>query len=586
MKTLLNEEMLRMQSLAGITPDLHSFESFLLENKTLTIKELFSLLKEDIDNKTAKKAEDYVNNMSDEELKNSAKVAKELKRIPSVLSLTVDEFGDKVANLFPSIKQRIVSGALALLFMANSLGITSKITNKIFNDKNKANIEAQYNQTKKEFDQKTTAHFGGDGDDIDKAEKLNQTLDDPKDGKDVIHVQHDTGESNINDDDSSQLDKLADDITDIADKTDVKVNATGNYSYQADDEANSNKANDGSQLDKSRSNAVKAELKDKLINKTKAKGFDVEDNGDSLELTKNGKTHTIELTADTAPEHGQDNKVGDVDQGTIVSVGLGGPEKTDIEDILKMQKMDMNPGLPRLIPDNPNATPNIGGDVSTSGEKGVERERPIVVAKAKNPDIQRVADKIKNNNNIKTRIGNVNNEIELETLLLALVGTVNPTFQISSGGSLINKGLTRASNLIKEADIPTDVQNVIKVINQDPTLLRLLNNVNNEQEWTELLVRVIVPLLPPDFRQNKKAIKSSFFRARNKWMKIFIEWEKQNKNKSDKEKQDSTPIEDPKTVQQSKSYSPWTTNTTGGTANIMYTLKEIRRLQKLAGVKK
>jgi hypothetical protein len=586
MKTLLNEEMLRMQSLAGITPDLHSFESFLLENKTSTIKELFSLLKEDIDNKTAKKAEDYVNNMSDEELKNSAKVAKELKRIPSVLSLTVDEFGDKVANLFPSIKQRIVSGALALLLMANSLGITSKITNKIFNDKNKANIEAQYNQTKKEFDQKTTAHFGGDGDDIDKAEKLNQTLDDPKDGKDVIHVQHDTGESNINDDDSSQLDKLADDITDIADKTDVKVNATGNYSYQADDEANSNKANDGSQLDKSRSNAVKAELKDKLINKTKAKGFDVEDNGDSLELTKNGKTHTIELTADTAPEHGQDNKVGDVDQGTIVSVGLGGPEKTDIEDILKMQKMDMNPGLPRLIPDNPNATPNIGGDVSTSGEKGVERERPIVVAKAKNPDIQRVADKIKNNNNIKTRIGNVNNEIELETLLLALVGTVNPTFQVSSGGSLINRGLTSALNLIKEADIPTDVQNVIKVINQDPTLLRLLNNVNNEQEWTELLVRVIVPLLPPDFRQNKKAIKSSFFRARNKWMKIFIEWEKQNKNKSDKEKQDSTPIEDPKTVQQSKSYSPWTTNTTGGTANIMYTLKEIRRLQKLAGVKK
>ena len=524
--------------------------------------------------------------MSDEELKNSAKVAKELKRIPSVLSLTVDEFGDKVANLFPSIKQRIVSGALALLLMANSLGITSKITNKIFNDKNKANIEAQYNQTKKEFDQKTTAHFGGDGDDIDKAEKLNQTLDDPKDGKDVIHVQHDTGESNINDDDSSQLDKLTDDITDIADKTDVKVNATGNYSYQADDEANSNKANDGSQLDKSRSNAVKAELKDKLINKTKAKGFDVEDNGDSLELTKNGKTHTIELTADTAPEHGQDNKVGDVDQGTIVSVGLGGPEKTDIEDILKMQKMDMNPGLPRLIPDNPNATPNIGGDVSTSGEKGVERERPIVVAKAKNPDIQRVADKIKNNNNIKTRIGNVNNEIELETLLLALVGTVNPTFQVSSGGSLINRGLTSALNLIKEADIPTDVQNVIKVINQDPTLLRLLNNVNNEQEWTELLVRVIVPLLPPDFRQNKKAIKSSFFRARNKWMKIFIEWEKQNKNKSDKEKQDSTPIEDPKTVQQSKSYSPWTTNTTGGTANIMYTLKEIRRLQKLAGVKK
>jgi hypothetical protein len=227
------------------------------------------------------------------------------------------------------------------------------------------------------------------------------------------------------------------------------------------------------------------------------------------------------------------------------------------------------------------------GETEKTGTKtGVERERPIVVSKAKNPDVQRVADKLKNNTALKTRFNSINNEIELETLLLALIGTVNPTFQTSTGGSLVNKGLTSASNLIKEANIPTDVQNIIKVINQDPTLVKLLNNVNNEKEWTELLVRVIVPLLPPEFRQNKKAIKSAFFRARNKWMKIFIEWEKQNKGKTDKEKTDSQPIEDPKTIQTQKSYSPWTTSTTGGTSNIMYTLKEIRRLKKLAGIKK
>lgn len=584
MKTLLNEEMLRMQSLAGITPDLHSFESFLLENKTLTIKELFSLLKEDIDNKTAEKAEDYVNNMSDEELKNSAKVAKELKRIPSVLSLTVDEFGDKVANLFPSIKQRIVSGALALLLMANSLGITSKITNKIFNDKNQAQTEKQYQQDKKEFDKNTTAHFSDEIPDIDDAEKLIPSLDDPNDGDEVLHTQMDTGKYDLDNEGNSELDQLADDLTDL--DSDVDVNSTGTYSNQADDEVNSNKANDGSKnLDQKRALTVKDTLKDKLKDKASQKGFKVTEKGDELKLTKGGKTKTIKLTSDTAPEPGEDNEVGDVDQGVITSVKIKKGE-AQLDNILKMQKLDMNPGLPRIIPTDPNATPNIGGDVSTSGEKGVERERPIVVAKAKNPDIQRVADRIKNNNNIKTRIGNVNNEIELETLLLALVGTVNPTFQVSSGGSLINRGLTSASNLIKETDIPTDIQNIIKIINQDSTLLNLLNNVNNEKEWTELLVRIIVPLLPPDFRQNKKAIKSAFFRARNKWMKIFIEWEKQNKNKSDKEKQDSTPIEDPKTVQQSKSYSPWTTNTTGGTANIMYTLKEIRRLQRLAGVKK
>ena len=227
-----------------------------------------------------------------------------------------------------------------------------------------------------------------------------------------------------------------------------------------------------------------------------------------------------------------------------------------------------------------------GETEKTGTETGVERERPIVVSKANNPDVQRVADKLKNNTTLKTRFSTINNETELETLLLALIGTVNPTFQTSTGGSLVNRGLTSASNLIKEANIPTDIQNIIKVINQDPALVKLLSNVNNEKEWTELLVRVIVPLLPPDFRQNKKAIKSAFFRARNKWMKIFIEWEKQNKNKTNKEKTDSQPIEDPKTIQTNKSYSPWVSTSTTGQSNIIYTLKEIKRLQKLAGIKK
>jgi hypothetical protein len=74
---LLNE-IKRMQELAGVTPEMHAFESYLLENKDKTLKELFSLLKEDIDNTTAEKAQDYVENMSDEELKQAAAVAKKL----------------------------------------------------------------------------------------------------------------------------------------------------------------------------------------------------------------------------------------------------------------------------------------------------------------------------------------------------------------------------------------------------------------------------------------------------------------------------------------------------------------------------
>ena len=580
-----------MQELAGITPEIHAFESYLLENKYKTLKELFSLLKEDIDNATAKKAQDYVENMSAEELNQAAKVAKELKRQPSTLNLTADQFGDKVANLAPSkevaktsLWKRVTSGALALLLIANSLGITSKIFNKLGGDKNQAQTEKQYQQDKKEFDQKTTAHFSDEIPDIEDAETLIPSLDDPNDGDEVLHTQMDTGEYDLDNEGNSELDQLADDLIDL--DSDVDINSTGTYSNQADDEVNSNKANDGSKnLDQKRALTVKDTLKDKLKDKASQKGFKVTEKGDELKLTKGGKTKTFKLTSDTAPEPGEDNEVGDVDQGVITSVKIKKGE-AQLDNILKMQKLDMNPGLPRIIPTNPDATPNIGGDVSTSGEKGVEREKPIVVSKANNPDVQRVADKLKNNTTLKTRFNSINNEIELETLLLALIGTVNPTFQTSTGGSLVNRGLTSASNLIKEANTPTDIQNFIKVINQDPTLIKLLNNVNNEKEWTELLVRVIVPLLPPEFRQNKKAIKSAFFRARNKWMKIFIEWEKQNKGKTDKEKSDSQPIEDPKTIQTQKSYSPWTTTTTGGTSNIIYTLKEIRRLKKLAGIKK
>ena len=133
----------------------------------------------------------------------------------------------------------------------------------------------------------------------------------------------------------------------------------------------------------------------------------------------------------------------------------------------------------------------------------------------------------------------------------------------------------------------------MKIINQDSSLKQALLKVNNEKEWTELLVRVIVPLLPEDLKKNKNAIKSAFFKARNRWQKTFIEWEKQNKDKSSQEKMAHPPIDDPKDVldpktNPSKSLSPSISTTSPNVGNITYSItkEEIQRLQKLAGIVK
>ena len=133
----------------------------------------------------------------------------------------------------------------------------------------------------------------------------------------------------------------------------------------------------------------------------------------------------------------------------------------------------------------------------------------------------------------------------------------------------------------------------MKIINQDSSLKQALLKVNNEKEWTELLVRVIVPLLPEDLKKNKNAIKSAFFKARNRWQKTFIEWEKQNKDKSSQEKMAHPPIDDPKDVldpktNPGKSLSPSISTTNPNVGNITYSItkEEIQRMQKLAGILK
>lgn len=575
MSTLPNNEIQRMQTLAGLSPDKHKFEIFLEQKSHLTLKEILFRLNE-AEEETEGEAVDYWENLSDQEKNAAGKVAQKLT--PADLNLTKDQFDDKVANLAPNNKlvktplwKRIVTGALALIIAANSL--TGPIVTAFKNDNNVNKITAQTQQSQSKLNKLNTANFNDVGN-IKQAEKFNPSLDDPGDGEDAMHIQYKTSGYAIKDQQRQDTKQFADNVVDIVDDgNDVEVNATSTYSHQPSDPDNENKAVDGKQLDKARANSFKAVSKEDIKKEAESRGYKVTEEGDLLKIKTEKGTHTVKITSDTAKEVGKPNKTGDVDQGTVVKTKVvqGTPEKA--QAVWQTYVKDM--GLPKR-PGEETPSP-------TGTEPG----------KATNPDIQSVADRVKASSSLQNIVGNINNETELEALLLALVGTVNPEFQVSSGGSNINRGLTKTSNLIKEVNIPNDVALLMKIINQDSSLKQALLKVNNEKEWTELLVRVIVPLLPEDLKKNKNAIKSAFFKARNRWQKTFIEWEKQNKDKSSQEKMAHPPIDDPKDVldpktNPTKSLSPSISTTSPNVGNITYSItkEEIQRLQKLAGIAK
>ncbi len=577
MNTLPNNEIQRMQTLAGLSPDKHKFEIFLEQKSHLTLNEILFQLNEDW-RQEQDEAVDYWDNLSDQEKNAAVKIAQKLK--PDDLNLTKDQFDDKVVNLAPNnnlvktpLWKRIVTGAIALIMGFNSL--SGPLVTAFKNDNNFNKITAQTQQAQNKLDKSNTANFN-DASNIKNAEKFNSSLDDPKDGNDAMHIQYKTSGYAIKDQQRQDTKQFADNVVDVVDDgNDIEVNATSTYSHQPSDPDNENKAVDGKQLDKARAESAKAVLKQDVKQEAESRGYKVTEEGDLLKIKTEKGTHTVKITSDTAEEVGKPNKTGDVDQGTVVKTKVlpGAPEKA--QAIWQTYVKDM--GIPKFPK----------GDIPSPTDTEPGRE------KADNPDIQSVADRVKASSSLQNIVGNINNETELEALLLALVGTVNPEFQVSSGGSNINRGLTKTSNLIKEVNIPNDVALLMKIINQDSSLKQALLKVNNEKEWTELLVRVIVPLLPEDLKKNKNAIKSAFFKARNRWQKTFIEWEKQNKDKSSQEKMAHPPIDDPKDVldpktNPTKSLSPSISTTSPNVGNITYSItkEEIQRLQKLAGIVK
>ena len=355
MSQLLNEEIQRMQHLAGFSSPKHNFEIFLEEYNHLTLNQLLSLITE-ADENLGDKAKNYIEDQPENVQSAAATLASRISQEePAVLNLTADEYGDKVANLVPNNKivdtpiwKRIVTASMAILIAANSLGITSWAGKKIAQEKEQNKITADYSKAQKTLDKNNTADFK-DGQNIEKATKLNPSLDDPTDGDDAMHVQYKTAGYAIKDQQRADVDKLGDNVVDaVKDGNSVDINGTSGYSNQED--GSSNKAVDGKKLDDARAKSFKATAEQSVEKALQDKNLKYKKTANGFEVKTPKGTKTIKITSDTAKEKGVKNKTGGVDQGTVVKVKVN---KATADDKLTVdfQNIVRNPGTPNMPKD-------------------------------------------------------------------------------------------------------------------------------------------------------------------------------------------------------------------------------------------
>jgi hypothetical protein len=365
MKYLLNEEVKRMQHLAGIEPVEHRFELFLERKSHLTIKEIISQLNED-DSMDVKTAQEYFNTSLDpNQQKVAAKIVKKIadddeRNSDKYMSLTKDEFSDKAADIASDIFnkpsadivkiptwKRIVTGILAGIIMYSSgiapLGISSKTQP----DKNIETIK----KAEKELNQKSTANFK-DFANLNKAKNLNPSLDDPG-AEEVGHIQYKTGEYKISDKQKAELDQYASDVLDVVDNygVDVDVDEISTFSNQAKSKY-SNTANTGEKgLDKLRAKEIQNQTKASLKKVAAEKGYEISEEGDNIKVKTSKGTNTIKVTSKIAPEKGKPNKTGDVDQGTTIANKFKKPIASKIAPIWRGYISDL--GGPRFAKGEP-----------------------------------------------------------------------------------------------------------------------------------------------------------------------------------------------------------------------------------------
>jgi hypothetical protein len=147
MKYLLNEEVKKMQRLAGVVPSKSLFEKFIDgETEYKTLREFMSSLNEETTQAAIDGAKEYLEKLEDQGQGNivaaGEKVANALSGIDD---LTRDTLGAKINTFFKSkgeqIRKSIFGATMALVILANSLGPSIPVGSKKYTVKTTGGTE-------------------------------------------------------------------------------------------------------------------------------------------------------------------------------------------------------------------------------------------------------------------------------------------------------------------------------------------------------------------------------------------------------------------------------------------------------------
>jgi hypothetical protein len=176
-----------------------------------------------------------------------------------------------------------------------------------------------------------------------------------------------------------------------------------------------------------------------------------------------------------------------IDQ-TLVSIGITDDaiRKNKVEvmamlmDMYNLRYDDVDKS--KLTPEEQKQLKDI--TVSEELEKQIQKQRP---------DVSVLEKDIESNSSLKTALSRINTYDEFEALVLGMAALVNPNFakQKQDIRTALSSLASKVRAMKEESDTPSDTEGVYKVIETLKLLKNHLNNINNREEFEQLIFALL-----------------------------------------------------------------------------------------------
>lgn len=173
---------------------------------------------------------------------------------------------------------------------------------------------------------------------------------------------------------------------------------------------------------------------------------------------------------------------------TLVSIGVTDDaiRKNKVEvmamlmDMYNLRYDDVDKS--KLTPDEQKQLKDI--TVSDELEKQIQKQRP---------DVSVLEKDIESNSSLKTALSRINTYDEFEALVLGMAALVNPNFakQKQDIRTALSSLASKVRAMKEESDTPSDTEGVYKVIETLKLLKNHLNNINNREEFEQLIFALL-----------------------------------------------------------------------------------------------